>query len=84
MTDPMTAKQVALLPSQTAMCQLFFTIESRPKFLKLVADIQAHLGTKTMTETIEKAVWAYAEIIKQAPITPIQEIGAEADAIMEF
>lgn len=65
LTEPLTVNEVKNLPSQTAMIQLFFTIESRPKIIETIRKLQVVYGTASLTETVQKAVdFAYEKCDK--------------------
>lgn len=58
---PLSDKQIAALPSQTAMVQLFFTITTRPPFIELCKKLQVIYGTANISDTVDKAVKEIAE-----------------------
>ncbi len=65
LTEPLTIEEIKNLPSQTAMCQLFFTIQSRPAFIEAVRQLQVIYGTSSITDTVEKSIFKLLEIEKQ-------------------
>jgi hypothetical protein len=56
LTKPLTSEEVELLPSQTAMVQLFMTVTTRPDFILKCKELQNLWGTANVTETVVRAI----------------------------
>jgi hypothetical protein len=63
--EPLTVSEVKNLPSQTAMLQLFYTIQTRPAIVERWKKLQILLGTANISDTAE-AVSRFAESHKEA------------------
>jgi hypothetical protein len=56
LTEPLTIEEIKNLPSQTAMIQLFLTMETRPEVIRVCRELQVAWGTSSITDTFVRSI----------------------------